>query len=240
MHEAASSSDPVSNTTVTHDILHHVLFSNYNWNMLFGIYREFIQREKASALGAWLCASNNWYLSSDRRVCRWLLKYICFYNIIWYFFSFCFAIPGEHPAAMQHNLAAASHSMSPALFLVSCIGALWTFTAISSSSTDWMLSCCCPPLAGCRRFVGAALLVGGVVGIYQRRWLNGELWRKFTREMTSIRRRLSARRTSSSSSSTRTIKTPTINSSSICSSRMTTTSNRWEFSHLRGCTIVCH
>lgn len=123
-------------------------------------------------------------------ICRVMLKYgliLCFLLS-----PFPSDDSGEHPAAMQHNAASASHcSMSPALFLVSCYAALWTFTAIASSSSSasgggrsWWW-----PLPRRRHVVdheiGAKVVSG--TGIYQRRWLNGERLSNAAREMTSRR-----------------------------------------------------
>lgn len=125
-----------------------------------------------------------------------------------------FSISGEHPAAMQHNAATASRSVSPAWFLVSCIGALWTFTTIASSSAaEWWPW----PLTRRRCIVGheiGAMFVGEA-RIYQRRRLNGELLRRnvVTRQMTSSRR--PARRPSTATTKT----PPTINSSTTTSAR---------------------
>lgn len=106
--------------------------------------------------------------------CDSLLKYGLIFN---------FSAPGEHPAAMQHNAAAAPRPVSPALLLVACIAALWTSAAIVATSVEWWPSC--PLTRRCSvvaQELGASL-VGG--GIYQRRRLNGERLGNARREVTS-------------------------------------------------------
>lgn len=96
-------------------------------------------------------------------------------------YTLCFLFrsrSGEHPAAMQHNAAIATSSVSPAVLVASCmVAALWAASCSWRSDTSTS-----PPPSSVRsclaRNLGRILAVSSwsasAAGIYQRGELNGD------------------------------------------------------------------